>query len=100
MDWVLRAPGKMMKNKANGWVDCLVSGMLWDSDGNSVWNHTWLGKRFRGGPRQRGTFSVSVPEKDRCETGTRNSEVSGHRGVGEVVRGGGGGIGTGRTRTT
>ena len=48
-DWVLRARGKMMKNKANGPADCLVTEMLQCSPLETVYEVThWFEKRFRG----------------------------------------------------
>ena len=49
VDRVLRARGKMMKNKANGPADCLVTKMLQCLPTETVFEVAhWFGKRFQG----------------------------------------------------
>ena len=48
-DWVLRARGKMRKNKANGPADCLVTAMLQCLPMETMYEVAhWFEKRFRG----------------------------------------------------
>ena len=61
VDWVMRARGKNMKEKAHGPGDCLVSEILWELQMKIVYEIThWFGKRFRGEcrARQLGRFFV------------------------------------------
>ena len=49
----------MMKNRAKGFRDCLVSEILWELPMDKVYEITHpFGKRLRGnaGPKQRGRF--------------------------------------------
>ena len=58
---VLRARGKMMKDRANGTGDCLVTEMLQDLHMEAVYEIThWFEKRFRRECRASETWKVLV----------------------------------------